>query len=59
MEQPELFRKKRKNPVGLDIQLNEEQKEAKSVVLQHDVSIVTGKAGTGKSLLCAHTAMDL
>ena len=59
MEQPEVFRKKRKSPVGLDIQLNEEQKEAKSTILQHDVSIITGKAGTGKSLLCAHTSMDL
>jgi len=53
------YRKKRKNPVALDVQLNEEQKQAKAEILSKDVSIVTGKAGTGKSLLCAHTAMDL
>ena len=55
----EVFRKKRKNPVGLDVNLNEEQKEAKNIILQHDVSIVTGKAGTGKSLLTVAIAMDL
>ena len=53
------YRKERKNKITLDIHLNEEQKEAKGDLLIHDVSIVTGKAGTGKSLLCAHTAMDL
>jgi len=58
MEQ-EIFRKKRKNPIGLDVQLNDEQKESKAEIMQKDISIVTGKAGTGKSLLCAHTAMDL
>lgn len=55
----EQYRKERKNKISLDITLNEEQKQGKAEILQHDVSIITGKAGTGKSLLCAHTAMDL
>ena len=53
------YRKERKNKITLDIHLNEEQKEAKAELFNHDIAIVTGKAGTGKSLLCAHTAMDL
>ena len=50
--------KRRKNPVKLDIQLNEEQKEAKALILDHDISIITGPAGTGKSLLSAAIAFD-
>jgi len=50
---------KRKNPVRLDITLNDEQKVAKSIILEHDISIITGKAGTGKSLLSTAVAMDL
>ena len=55
----EEIQKKRKNPVRLDIKLNDEQKLAKAVILQHDISIITGKAGTGKSLLSAAIAMDM
>jgi phosphate starvation-inducible PhoH-like protein len=51
-------RKKKKNPVRLDIQLNDEQKEAKRIMLDHDISIITGLAGTGKSLLSAAVAFD-
>lgn len=50
--------KKRKNPIRLDIKLNEEQKEAKALILEHDISIITGPAGTGKSLLSAAIALD-
>ena len=51
--------KKRKNPIRLDIKLNDEQKLAKAKILEHDISIITGKAGTGKSLLSAAIAMDM
>jgi len=51
--------KKRKNPVRLDIKLNDEQKLAKAEILNHDIAIITGKAGTGKSLLSAAIAMDM
>ena len=53
------IQKKRKNPVRLDISLNDEQKESKRIILEHDISIITGKAGTGKSLLSASIAMDM
>lgn len=53
------LQKKKKNPVRMDITLNDEQKLAKTIILDHDISIITGKAGTGKSLLSAAIAMDM
>ena len=55
----EFKKKERKNKIKLDVTLNEEQKEAKALILEKDVAIVTGKAGTGKSLLTVAIAMDL
>jgi len=55
----EEIQRKRKNPVRLDIQLNDEQKRAKAKVLEHDIAIITGKAASGKSLLSAAIAMDM
>jgi len=43
----------------MDISLNDEQKLAKATILSHDISIITGPAGTGKSLLSAAIAMDM
>lgn len=40
------------------IQLNEEQKEAKRLIVENQIVIVTGVAGTGKSLVCAQAALD-
>lgn len=40
------------------IQLNEEQKEAKRLIVENQIVIVTGKAGSGKSLVCAQAALD-
>ena len=40
------------------VQLNEEQKEAKRLIIENQIVIVTGVAGTGKSLVCAQTALD-
>ena len=45
MDDNSTMQKKRKNPVKLDIQLNEEQKEAKALILTKDISIITGAAG--------------
>jgi phosphate starvation-inducible protein PhoH len=41
-----------------DIQLNEEQKEAKRLIIENQVVIITGRAGSGKSLVCAQAALD-
>jgi phosphate starvation-inducible PhoH-like protein len=52
-------KRKPKNPIKFQINLNAEQKEAKSVILQNAVTILTGKAGSGKTLLACQTALDL
>lgn len=39
------------------VQLNEEQKEAKTKIFNVPISVIVGKAGTGKTLLACHTAV--
>lgn len=36
-------------PLKYEIQLNEEQKEAKALILNNEITILTGKAGSGKA----------
>lgn len=48
----------RKNEVSYKVQLNEEQKEAKKLILDNQIVIITGRAGSGKSLVGAITALD-
>ena len=57
----EIFKRKGrpKNPIKFKIQLNPEQKEAKNSILHNTVTVLKGKAGSGKSLLAAHTTLDL
>ena len=40
------------------IQLNEEQKEAKRLIVANQIVVITGRAGSGKSLICAQAALD-
>jgi phosphate starvation-inducible PhoH-like protein len=57
----EVFKAKRKpkGPIKFSIQLNEEQKQAKEKILNNTVTVLKGKAGSGKSLLAANIALDL
>ena len=48
-----------KGPIKFQIQLNEEQKEAKQTILDSTVTILKGAAGSGKSLLAAQVGLDL
>lgn len=41
------------------IQLSEEQKLAKALILENKVNFVTGKAASGKTALCCQIALDL
>jgi phosphate starvation-inducible PhoH-like protein len=50
--------RERKQEIKYNVQLNEEQKEAKRLIIENQVVIVTGRAGSGKSLVCAQTALD-
>ena len=47
-----------KNEIKYLIQLNEEQKEAKALIRAHQIVVITGRAGCGKSLVSAQTALD-
>jgi phosphate starvation-inducible PhoH-like protein len=40
------------------LQLNEVQTEAKRLIIENQIIIVTGRAGSGKSLVCAQVALD-
>jgi phosphate starvation-inducible PhoH-like protein len=48
----------RKSEVKYNVTLNEEQKLAKDLIINNQIVIVTGRAGSGKSLICAQTALD-
>jgi len=60
-EAQEVFKAKRKlkNPIKFNIQLNEEQKAAKEQSLNNVITALRGKAGSGKSLLAANIALDM
>ena len=47
-----------KNEIKYNIVLNDEQKEAKALIRAHQIVVITGRAGCGKSLLSAQTALD-
>jgi phosphate starvation-inducible PhoH-like protein len=48
----------RKGEIKFKVQLNEEQKEAKGLIRENQVVIITGRAGCGKSLVSAQAALD-
>ena len=56
----EVFQKKRrpKNPIKFQLQLNDEQKQAKLVILNNAVTVLNGMAGSGKTLLATQCALD-
>jgi phosphate starvation-inducible PhoH-like protein len=59
-QQDEKFKQKKvlKNEIKYQIQLNEEQKEAKRLIRENQIVVITGRAGCGKSLVSAQTALD-
>lgn len=48
-----------KNPIKFQVSLNEEQKEAKSIILANKITVLKGQAGSGKSLVAAQVALDM
>ena len=47
-----------KNEIKYNITLNDEQKEVKRLIRENQIVVVTGRAGCGKSLVSAQTALD-
>jgi phosphate starvation-inducible PhoH-like protein len=50
--------RERKSDIKYTVTLNEEQKLAKQLIINNQIVIVTGRAGSGKSLVCAQAALD-
>ena len=59
-EAEEIFRGKKivKNPIKFKVQLNDEQKEAKQLILDNTITMLAGQAGSGKTLLACQVALD-
>lgn len=57
----DVFKSKRKpkNPIKFQVQLNEEQKIAKSTILDNPITVLRGMAGSGKTLVATQVALDL
>ena len=47
-----------KNPIKFKIQLNEEQKKAKEIILSNTLTLLAGSAGSGKTFLVCQVALD-
>lgn len=56
-EQPNRERKNEIKAINA-VSLNEEQKLAKRLIIENQIVIITGNAGSGKSLVCANAALD-
>lgn len=51
--------RKLKNPIKFQISLNEEQKHAKSVIINSKITVLRGQAGSGKSMLAVQAGLDM
>ena len=51
--------KKPKGPIKFQISLNEEQKQAKEMILDNTITVLKGMAGSGKTLLACQVALDM
>jgi phosphate starvation-inducible PhoH-like protein len=58
---PNTEKRKPKNPIKFNISLNEEQKQAKSVIIDNanPITLLRGQAGSGKTLLACQIALDM
>jgi phosphate starvation-inducible protein PhoH len=57
MKEPNRERKSEIKSINA-LQLNEEQKDAKRLIVENQIVVITGRAGSGKSLVCAQAALD-
>jgi phosphate starvation-inducible PhoH-like protein len=57
----EVFTQKRKpkTPIKFNLQLNDEQKEAKALILENPITVLKGMAGSGKTLVPVQAALDM
>jgi len=57
----DVFVQKRrpKRPIKFNVQLNEEQKQAKSLIIENPITMLKGMAGSGKTLVATQVALDM
>tara|TARA_E500000318_G_scaffold95277_2_gene94970 strand:+ start:744 stop:1430 length:687 start_codon:yes stop_codon:yes gene_type:complete len=48
-----------KRPIKFNVQLNEEQKQAKALILENPITMLKGMAGSGKTLVATQVALDM
>ena len=58
-EDPFKEKRKPKGEIKFRLSLNDEQKEAKQIILDNPVTLIKGMAGSGKTLLACQIALDL
>jgi phosphate starvation-inducible PhoH-like protein len=51
-------KRKPKGPIKFSISLNEEQKLAKEIIISNTITLLTGQAGSGKTLIACQAALD-
>ena len=58
---PNTEKRKPKNPIKFNISLNDEQKQAKSIIIDNanPITLLRGQAGSGKTLLACQIALDM
>lgn len=52
-------KKKPKGPIHYEIELNAEQRAAKETIDANKITVLTGKAGSGKTLVAVQAALDM
>lgn len=50
---------RKRGPISFQLQLNEEQKKAKEAILANSITVLSGQAGSGKTLLACQVGLDL
>lgn len=57
----DVFVQKRrpKKPIKFNVQLNDEQKQAKSLIIENPITMLKGMAGSGKTLVATQVALDM
>lgn len=59
MSKENIEKRKLKNPIKYKIELDKEQKEVRESIYNNQIVVITGNAGSGKSLVSALTSLDL
>jgi len=48
-----------KSPIKFNVQLNDEQKQAKALIIENPITVLKGMAGSGKTLVATQVALDM